>query len=322
MSARGIGVLRRNLAVAAVLALLGTSLLSGCSLMPRLRTPAAPKAAKEKAPRVASAKTKKPKAGKKAEPGREEPKLTSVQKKLADAAEQAALAPAEPYWPHHAAEILIEADSLREAEVSLRAALGRDARYAPSLLLLSRLYFESGRHEQAVGLLEPVVRASGANGAQPELAAALALHYDALDRVSDATEVIRGVSGDRRARPVAAYLALRSDRPDSARGLVEAAVDADGGSAANQNNAGIVKLRGGDADGARKAFLRAIDLDPRLAGPYYNLAILDKFYRFDDESAAKWFRSYWERSHQDPDSLRAQIELGEPKRLARDEDGR
>ena len=248
------------------------------------------------------------------------PKLNPTQKRLLDAAEQAALAPAEPYWPYHAAEILIEADSIGRAETSLKTALARDPRYPPALALLSRLYFRAGRHEEGVRLLEPI-RAPGAfpHGVPPELLAALALHYDAQDRMSDAATILREAGNSPRARGAAGYLALRSDRPDSARGWVESAAESDGRSAANQNNLGIVRLRAGDADAARRAFLRAIDIDPGLAGPYYNLAILEKFYRFDDQAAARWFRSYWERSHQDPDSLRGQIDLGVPRKLARDE---
>lgn len=248
------------------------------------------------------------------------PRLTATQRKLLDAAEQSALAPREPYWPYHAAEILLEADSLARAEGALRQALALDPAYAPALSLLSRLCFESGRHAEAVRLLEPAC-APGAipGGTPPELIAALALHYDALDRLDDAAAVIGRVSGDPRARATAGYLALRGNRPDSARAMVEAAAGADGRSAAGQNNLGIVRLRAGEADAARKAFLRAIDLDPRLAGPYYNLAILEKFYRLDDEAAAKWFRSYWERSHQDPDSLRGLFDPADPGRLAREE---
>lgn len=264
--------------------------LPGCAMLPVGGPPAAPRAA-------------------------EEPRLTGHQRKLLDAAEQAALAPEEPYWPYHAAEILLEADSLSRAEAMLRQALARDRSYAPALTLLSRLHFQSGRHEEAVRLLEP----ARAAGAPPELLAALALHYDALDRMSEAAAVMGEASHDRRAQAAAGYLALRGDRPDSARAYVEAAADANGRSAANQNNLGIVRLRAGDADAARRSFLRAIELDPRLAGPYYNLAILEKFYRLDDEAAAKWFRSYWDRSHHDPDSLRTQLDLTEPKKLAREE---
>lgn len=249
----------------------------------------------------------------------EGPRLSGTDRKLLDCAEQAALAPAEPYWPFHAAEVHVEADSLGRAEASLKAALTRDARYAPALALLSRLYYDSRRHEDGVRLLEPVC-APGATpeGAPAELLAALALHYDALDRVDDAAALMRAAGTRGGAQGAAAYLVLRGERPDSGRASAERAVDENGKSAANHNNLGIVRLRAGDADGARQSFLRAIGLDPRLAGPYYNLAILEKFYRFDDEAAAKWFHSYWERSHDDPDSLRAQIETTEPKKLAKE----
>jgi Flp pilus assembly protein TadD len=73
--------------------------------------------------------------------------------------------------------------------------------------------------------------------------------------------------------------------------------------AANQNNYGITRLRAGDPDGAREAFQKAIKLDPTLPGPYYNLAILEKFYLFDDAAAAKWYAAYRARSSDDPDGL-------------------
>jgi Flp pilus assembly protein TadD len=76
-----------------------------------------------------------------------------------------------------------------------------------------------------------------------------------------------------------------------------------GKSAVNHNNYGITKLRAGEPETAREAFLTAIEIDPSLPGPYYNLAILEKFYRFNDEAAVKWFGLYQERSRDDPDGL-------------------
>jgi hypothetical protein len=62
------------------------------------------------------------------------------------AKERCALLPAEPYWPFRLAELYVAADSLPAAERALRQALRRDAAYAPALSLLSKLYFDSGRH--------------------------------------------------------------------------------------------------------------------------------------------------------------------------------
>src|SRR4029453_3853658 len=82
---------------------------------------------------------------------------------------------------------------------------------------------------------------------------------------------------------------MRGASPDSANAAAAAMVRDRPKSAANQNNAGIARLRAGDPDGAEKLFQRAIELDSRLPGPYYNLAILEKFYRLDDSGAGRWF---------------------------------
>ena len=71
----------------------------------------------------------------------------------------------------------------------------------------------------------------------------------------------------------------------------------------HQNNFGITKLRAGDVRAAREAFLAAIELDAKLPGPYYNLAILEQFYTFDEPAARRWFDAYWQRAKDDPDSL-------------------
>ena len=96
----------------------------------------------------------------------------------------------------------------------------------------------------------------------------------------------------------------------------EQAVREHPGSAAHQNNYGITRLRAGDVEGARKAFAAAIDRDSKLAGPYYNLAILEKYYRFDDGAASRWFGEYWKRSHDDPDGLAAVFGMKPVRSLA------
>ena len=76
------------------------------------------------------------------------------------------------------------------------------------------------------------------------------------------------------------------------------------------------RTRASDADGARREFERAIELDPARAAPYYNLAILERWYRLDTAAAAKRFQQYWSLSHADPDSLYAELGGGTPTRVA------
>ena len=213
---------------------------------------------------------------------------------------RAAAEPKEPYWPFHLAELLVAADSLKQADAALDQALARDPSYAAALALQSRLDWQAGRHAQAVERLEAARARAGAAGLPAALLAGLALHYDALGRTADAAKVMHEIT-DREPEVGAArvYVALRGDSPADATALADDLPN----SAPNRNNYGITRLRAGDPDGAQKAFLEAIHLDANLPGPYYNLAILEKFYRFDDAEAARWFAAYRKRAQDDPDSL-------------------
>lgn len=217
--------------------------------------------------------------------------------------------PRDPYWSWRSAERHVAADSLALAEAELNHALELDPAYAPALALLSRIYYDSGRHREAVTLLEPVRLQPDAYPPQARqlLLAGLALHEDALGQTERAREALAPVidSGAKQAGSVATYVTLRGETPDAAAELAQDALHHEGKSAVNQNNAGITQLRAGDVDGARKAFTDAIARDATLPGPYYNLAILEKYYRFDDAAATRWFTEYWSRSHQDPDGLRS-----------------
>lgn len=237
----------------------------------------------------------------------EAPRLTDAQERIREARDQSSLASSEPYWPYRLGQLQIAADSLPEAEQALKTSLRRDPGYVPALTLLSRLYYDTGRHAEGVALLEAArTRLDAApGGAPPALAAALALHYEAVGRHDLAGALVAGArDGDPgRARAALVYVTLRGDNPDAAADLARAAVEDDPRSAANQNNFGITRLRAGDPKAARAAFLRAIELDPRLAGPYYNLSIVDRFFFFDDEAAARWLKAYRERATDDPDGL-------------------
>jgi len=240
---------------------------------------------------------------------------------LQEAREKAALQPAEPYWPFHAAELLVRSDSLAQAESWLDMAIARDPAYAPALSLLSRIYFRSNLHQQGVQLLESARSEPGRfkDGFPTELSAALALHYDALGRQDLAAQVMASVPRAR-AGSVGVYVTMHGDSPDSANAAAMAMVRDRPKNAANQNNAGIARLRAGDPNEAEKAFLKAIEIDPKLPGPYYNLAILEKFYRLDDAAAERWYRKYRERASDDPDGLAQAFDKAPVKPVAEKKD--
>ena len=277
----------------------------------------APKKEREK---VAAARTPKESRGKEA--AARAPKETGLEKDLRETREAASLAPAEPYWPFHAAELLAGADSLAGAEAAIGDALARDPDYAPALTLRSRLDDRAGRHVEAIHSIEAALARPGAfpSGPPRELIEGLALHYQALGKGDRAQALLAGAP-PRRGAPSPALVALTLDgaKPEDAAPLAEAAVKNDPRSAVNQNNWGVTLLRNGDPLAAKKAFEWATKADPTLAGPWYNLAILHKYYLFDDSTAAASFAEYWQRSHRDPDGLAALFGRTPPKPLAQDE---
>jgi tetratricopeptide (TPR) repeat protein len=226
---------------------------------------------------------------------------------LEEAEANAQVTPAEPYWPFRVAELELARDSTAAAERALERSLSRDHDYAPALALLTKIQYQSGRNLDAIQRLEEARQRAAAAGRPfpPELAAGLALQYDAIDRLDRASPITATLPADGSADEETAqvFLRLRGEAPDSAVALAEKAVHDEPKRAANQNNYGITRLRAGDPDGAREAFQKAIKLDPTLPGPYYNLAILEKFYLFDDAAAAKWYAAYRARSSDDPDGL-------------------
>ena len=231
----------------------------------------------------------------------------SAREQIDEARGRAVAAPSEAYWPYHLAALYAAADSLAPAEGALRQALARDPGYAPALALFSKLEYDAGRHEDAIRVLEAArsEARSAATDLGPELLAGLALHYDALGQNAPAREALAAIphDGRRATNAAAASVALHGTASDSAASLAERAVREHPSSAVCQNNYGIARLRAGDPEAARRAFLEATRLDPGLAGPYYNLTILEKYYAFDDAAAARWFALYRARSNDDPDAL-------------------
>jgi tetratricopeptide (TPR) repeat protein len=328
-----------RIGVLTAIAALASLALAGCGMRVLGHggrvTPAAPPAAAarasrhEKEPKPAAAAAKHDAGKRSKSPGAKDARVAkdgtaAKSSHMLTPREQAAANPAVAYWPYRMALEHEAADSGAAAEADLREALAREARYAPALARLSGLLYRQGRHEEAVRILEPV--RAHPEAFEPEaraaLLAGLALHEDALGRLAEAGDAIAAAGDADAARSAAVYVALRGEKPDTATPLAERAMHADGHSAANQNNRGITLLRAGDPEGARKAFLAAIDRDPALPGPYYNLAILEKFYRLDDDAAARWFDGYWSRSHADPDSLLGAFRVSSRPALAREEAGR
>ena len=193
-------------------------------------------------------------------------------------------------------------------EPSLRAYLAAHPQDTHALSLLSKILWDAHRYEEGAALLDGA--RAGAASFPDELLAALALHHDALGHAeladSIATALESRVSDWSREGSALTYLHLRRQSFSDAEGVARKAVDADG-SAANHNNLGIALLYAGKPQEARKSFLTANGKDPKLPGPLYNLAIVDKFYLFDDATARGWFERYRALSSEDPDGLAAQL---------------
>ncbi len=239
---------------------------------------------------------------------------------LAEAKLRAEEQPAEPWWPYRVAELESKEGHREASETALRSSLAREPGYAPALTRLSQMLYEQGRHAEAVQLLAPVRDGSVLLDDEDRSAAiaGLALHEAALGREDRARAAMGplGRDGHDGAIGVAAYLAVRGTSADSALRITESAVRAAPKSAPNHNNRGIALLRSADPDAAEKEFERAIELDASLPGPYYNLAILERFYRLDTAAASRRFQQYWSRSHADPDSLYAELSRGKPAPVA------
>lgn len=229
--------------------------------------------------------------------------------------EKATHDPNEPYWFFAAASLHADAGDVESAEAALRASLERDPLYEPAAALFARLSFHDGNHDEAIAALEPCAENFTAS---PAILTALALHYDAAERYeeADALRERLSVPGSHWVDHGSslAYLHLRGDDFSGAERTAENALIANGESATNHNNYGIALLYKGDPKSAEASFQKAIALEPSLPGPYYNLAILTKYYYFDDEAAATWFDKYQELGEgRDPDGITAYMTNGEAR---------
>jgi len=215
------------------------------------------------------------------------------------------LSPREPYWPFHLGELYTAADSLPQAVAWLERSLELDPTYAPSVALLSKVYYDTGANDEGVALLDNFL--AGNDKAPDALRAALALHLDALGDWERAEEVIARCGDSAEVRAARTYLTLRGTEMDSALDEAKRALESNPKSAANHNNYGIALLYAGRPVEAREEFTRALDRDDELPGALYNLAIVEAFYFFNEDKAREWFARYRQVASDDPDDLATQL---------------
>lgn len=223
---------------------------------------------------------------------------------LNSAQEQMLADPVQPYWPFRMAEIYVALDSLELAQGSLGQTLALAPDHAPALLLRSKILYKQARHEEAVKLLESALQRGSQHA--DELRIALALNLGALGATEEAEAVLAQCHDDPRLQTgTASFLSLRGDHFLQSRPVTEGALQTDPASASNHNNFGISLLYEGDPEGAHAAFLTALELDPRLAGALYNLAIVETYYFYDLDKGREWFTRYAELESEDPDDLQS-----------------
>jgi len=217
------------------------------------------------------------------------------------------LAPKEPYWPFHLGELYVAADSTALAVRSLQQSLALDASYAPAASLLSKIYYDAAMHAEGIDLLEGFL---SHNPTAPDaLRAALALHYEAIGEIEKANAALAGCANNARdAQNARVMVALRGTDAQAALANAKRALDADDKSAANHNNYGIALLYAGRPLEAREAFRAALDLNKKLPGALYNMAIVETFYFFDDAAGREWFSRYKQFASEDPDNLTARFQ--------------
>jgi tetratricopeptide (TPR) repeat protein len=214
--------------------------------------------------------------------------------------------PNEPYWPFRMGEIYAAVDSTEKSVLYLRAALDKEPGYAPAAALLSKLYYETSNFEAAVSLLDTVLARDPS--APDAIRAALALNLEALGDFDRASSVLDGCTGNStEVRAVRTFVNLRGQNPGSSLETAKEALEIDSKSAVNHNNYGIALLIAGKPFEARESFREALRIDERLPGALYNMAIVEAFYFFDEQSGRRWFDRYKLYASDDPDDLETQL---------------
>lgn len=248
---------------------------------------------------------------------------SQLQRAIHQARHQASVFGAEPYWQWKLADLLVMADSLDSAEAAYTKALAIDDGYPAALLGITELHYNQGRHAEAIPLLQSAINRTadlnsvpmGSESSQVKLRAALALHYEAFGDAGAAEDIIRDLkrnsSGWNERNSLEPYVLLRGEDFRRASEPAKMVVTLAPGDAVAQNNYGITLLQAGEPDLARDAFMKAIEMSPNLPGPYYNMAILERFYLFNDDEAMVWLERYGNLATEDPDQLWQALSMGD-----------
>jgi Flp pilus assembly protein TadD len=150
------------------------------------------------------------------------------------------------------------------------------------LVALSELFndalddFGRGRREDALAKLSKILTA------RPDFLAARLSAATALissNRPADAVRLLRGASSNDQEpaqwqMKMGQALAAAGDL-EGARTVLESAVKASGGDSEPLNDFGVVLLRLGQRDEARRKFEQLLELDPTATGTWYNLGLLE-----------------------------------------------
>lgn len=213
---------------------------------------------------------------------------------------QAALQSSEAYWPQRLAEIHFARAQRDSATHYCAEALRRSPDYPAALALRSRLHYELGEHQQAADMLRT---ADARQALSPALLAGLALHLERLEHYDAADAIYARLEPAPETSSVLIYRRLSGEEFPQALELAEQAVARDPNDAQTLNNHAVALLYAGAPSRAKEQLLRAHALDAKLPGPLYNLAIVDRYYFFDEAASRQWLSDYLRLSSEDPDGL-------------------
>lgn len=154
---------------------------------------------------------------------------------------------------------------------------------------LSFVYWDTGRPEQAIEVLEDALRQGITSN---EIRLKLAIYLAETGRATRAIALLEGTVGD----DVEALNALGvayagAGRGADAIGAFERVLDLDPTSGLAHLNIGALKLQAGDLSGAEASLIRAVEVDPGLPGAYTALGALFERTARVDQAIEAWERA-------------------------------